>query len=80
MAATSTLGVEGVDGTVADGRQGVFDAAGLIEGVGVDRHLDVHFLGHAQAAVDGRRGRAPVLVQFQAHGTRRDLLAQGLGA
>ncbi|MNP02599.1 hypothetical protein D3C76_944570 [compost metagenome] len=80
MAAASALGVEGMDGAVTDGRQGVFDATGLVEGVGVDRHLDVHLLGHAQATVDGRRGRAPVLVQLQAHGTGGDLLAQRLGA
>jgi hypothetical protein len=34
MAAAGTFGVEGVDGAVADGGQGVFDATGLVR-VGV---------------------------------------------
>ncbi|MNP16023.1 hypothetical protein D3C76_1084020 [compost metagenome] len=46
----------------------------------MDRHLDVHLLGHAQAAIDRRRRRTPVFVQLEADGTGSDLLAQGLGA
>eukprot|EP01022_Parablepharisma_sp_SALTPOND_P030350 TRINITY_DN760_c2_g1_i1.p2 TRINITY_DN760_c2_g1~~TRINITY_DN760_c2_g1_i1.p2 ORF type:complete len:1290 (-),score=479.69 TRINITY_DN760_c2_g1_i1:1065-4934(-) len=76
MAATGTLGVEGVDGTVLEGGQGVLQEATFIEGIGVDGHLDVHAVGHSQAVVDGRRGGAPVLVQLQADGAGADLFFQ----
>ena len=45
----------------------------------MDRDLDVRLVGDGEAAVDGGRGRAPVLVQLEPAGTRRDLLAERLG-
>ncbi|MNS96451.1 hypothetical protein D3C72_1307500 [compost metagenome] len=77
MAAARPFGVEGMDGAVTDGRQGVFDTAGFVEGVGVNRHLHVQLLGNGQAAVNCSGRRAPVLMQFQAYRTRVNLLAQG---
>src|SRR5690606_26994380 len=79
VAAAGTLGVVGVDGATLEGGQGVLHEAGFVEGVGVDRSLDVVLFRHRQAAVDGRRGGAPVLVEFHAHGAGFELLLQGLG-
>ena len=79
MAASGPLGVVGVDGAALHGRQGLLDETGLVEGVGVDGHLDVHGLGHGQAVVDGGGGGPPVLVELEADGAGGDLLLQGLG-
>ena len=38
--------------------------------------LDVVLIGHAHTAVDGRGGRAPIFVQFQAAGSGADLLLE----
>ena len=54
----------------------VLDEARFIQRVAVDRDLRVGLLGHTQAAIDGRRRRAPVLVQLQADRTGFNLLAQ----
>ena len=78
MAAAGTFGVVGVDGAALEGAQGGFDEAGFIQGVGVNRHLHIVLIGHAQAVVDGRRGGAPVFVQFQPNGAGLDLLDQRL--
>jgi len=78
MAATGTFGVIGVDGTALERAQGGFDETGLVEGVGVDRHLHVVLVGDAQAIVDARRGGAPVFVQLEADGAGLDLLDQRL--
>ena len=51
----------------------------LVQRVGVDHHLHVVVVGHRQRAVDGRRRRAPVLVQLEAGGAAQDLLDQRLG-
>ena len=45
----------------------------------MQRHLDVHLIGHGQRTVDSRRRRAPVFVDFQANGTGGNLLAQRIG-
>ncbi len=57
----------------------VLDEARLVERVGVDRHLHVVAVGDAEAVVDRRRRRAPILVQLQAAGAGLDLLDQALG-
>ena len=51
----------------------------LVERVGVDGDLDVVFVGHRQAGVDGGGGGAPVLVQLQPAGAGLDLLLERLG-
>ena len=53
----------------------------FVERVGVDHHLHVVIVGDAEAAVDRRRRRAPVLVQFERAGAGLDLLDErgGLG-
>ncbi len=78
MTAAGAFGVVGVDGAPLEGAQGGFHEAGLVEGVGVDRHLHVVLVGHVQAVVDGCRGGAPVFVQLQADCTGLDLLDQWL--
>ena len=62
-----------------DGGNRVLDEAGLVQRVGVNRHLHVELVGHRQARVDRRRRRAPVLVQLQADRAGANLLAQRLG-
>ena len=57
----------------------MFDETRLVERVGVDRHLDVHLFSDRQTVVDGRRGCAPVLVQFEADGARLDLFGERSG-
>ena len=76
MTATRAFGVVGVNHPAVDGRQGVFHKTGFVQGVGVDRHLHVECISHAQTAVDRRRGGAPVFVQLHAHGTGLNLLFQ----
>ena len=66
MAAACALGVEGVDRPTFHRGDGVFDKARFIESIGVDHHLNVHLVRHAQAAVDGGRCGAPIFVQFEA--------------
>ncbi len=78
MAAAGTFGVVGVDGAALERAQGGFDETGFVEGVGVDRHLYVVLVSHAQAVVDGGRGGAPVFMQFEADGAGLDLLDQRL--
>ena len=78
MAAAGAFGVIGVNGAAGDGRDGVLDEAGFVDRVGVDRHLHIILVGHAQAGIDrGRRG-APILVQLQAAGAGAHLLGQRL--
>ena len=77
VAAAGPFGVEGVDGAAGDGADRVLHEAGLIEGVGVDAHLHVELIGHREAAIDRRRGGAPVLVQLKAAGPGADLFLQG---
>ena len=79
MAAAGAFGMEGVDGAALERLDGVLDEAGLVEGVGVDHHLDVVILGDRQAAVDRGRRRAPVLVQLERAGAGLDLFLQRIG-
>ena len=62
MAAARALGVVGVDRPALEGRDGRFDETRLVEGVGVDRDLDVVLVGDAQRLIDGGGGGAPILV------------------
>jgi len=57
----------------------ILDETGLVERVGVDGDLNVEFVCDAEAGVDRRGRRAPVLVQFQTDGSGEDLFAQRLG-
>ncbi len=77
VAAARAFGVIGVDGAAGDGGDGVVDEARFVDGVGMDGDLNVEFVGHAQAGVDGRRRGAPILMQFQAAGAGAHLLASG---
>ena len=76
MAAARSFRVKRVDGAVLEGGQRMLEKAPFVEGVAVQRHLDIHAVGHGQAVVDGGRRAAPVLVQFQADGARAHLLFQ----
>ena len=80
VATAGSLGMVGVDRSPADGANRVFDEPGLVDRVGMDRHLHVHFVGHAQTRVDRGRRAAPVLVQLEPDSARSNLLAQAFGA
>ena len=77
VAAAGALGVVGVDGAVLESGDGVFHKAGFVQGVGVERHLHIVPLRHTQAVVYGGGRGTPVLVEFQPHGARLDLLFKG---
>src|SRR5438105_11555478 len=76
MAAAGAFGVIGVDRPAADGRDGVFEEAGLVERVGMDGDLHVEAVGYIQASANRGGSRAPVLVQLQATGAGADLFLQ----
>ena len=57
VAATGPLGMEGVDDALLHRGDGVLDEAALVQGIGMDHHLNVHRVGDGQAIVDCRRGR-----------------------
>ena len=78
MAAACAFGVKGAQRAALRRGHRVFDEARFVQRVAVDRDLRVGLVGHAQATVDRRRCRAPVLVQLQADRAGLDLLAQRL--
>jgi len=62
VAATRAFGVIGVNGPAGDGRDGIVYETRFVQCIGVDRYLDIEFVGHAQASVDGGGSGAPILV------------------
>ena len=80
VAAAGAFGVKGMDGAALEGFDGVLDEARLVERVAVDHHLHVVFVGDRQAAVDGRRRRAPILVQLERAGAGLDHFFERSGA
>ena len=77
--AARALGVVGVDRAALERGDRVVDVARLVQRVGVDRDLHVVALGDAEAAVDRRGRRAPVLVQLEADRAGANLLDEPLG-
>src|SRR3954470_22664444 len=76
MTASSPFGVVGVDRPSSDGRNRVFNKSALVDGIGVNRNLDVVLVPDREAGIDRRRRRSPVLVQFQSTRACFDLMAQ----
>ena len=74
--AAGPFGVIGVNGPSGDGGDGRFGEAGLVESVGVNRDLDVEFVGDTEGGIDGGGRGAPIFVQFESAGARQDLFAQ----
>src|SRR5258708_39690366 len=70
--------MEGVDVAALERGDRVLDEAGFIERVAVDRDGDVELFGDAEAAIDRRRRRSPILVQFEAAGAGLDHLDERL--
>src|SRR5688572_11414775 len=62
VTATRSLRVISVDGASANGLQSRFHEPRLVECIRMNGDLDVKLIRHAQAAIDGRRGRSPVFV------------------
>src|ERR1051326_163334 len=65
MAAARAFGVKGVDVAALEGGDRILDKTALVQRIGVDRDRDVELLGHGETAIDRRRGRSPILVQFE---------------
>src|SRR3546814_18811410 len=61
-----------------EGRDGVLDVSGLIEGIRVNGDLNVHFVCHPKRLTNCGRCRAPVLVDLQTGRTGLDLFDQRL--
>ena len=76
VAAAGAFGVIGVNGAASDGGDGGFKEASFVDGVGVDGHLNVEFVGGFETGVDGRGGGAPIFVEFQAAGACFDLFGE----
>ena len=57
----------------------LFDEAGFVQRIGVQCDLHIHGIGDGQAAVDGGRCRAPVLVELQTAGAGAHHFLQRLG-
>src|SRR5580704_2934218 len=68
--------MEGVNVAAFERGNRVLDKTRLVERVGVDRNSNVQLLGDAEAGVDCRRGRSPILVKFQSAGAGLDHLDQ----
>ena len=78
--AARALGVVRVDAPPGDRGERVLHVAGLVQRVGVDRHLHAGLVGHPQAGVDRGGRRAPVLVQLEPADPGLDLLVQRVDA
>ena len=76
MAAARALGMEGVNDAAFHGGDGILHIARLVQRIGVDGNLHVHFVGHGERCPnDGGHG-SPVFMNLEAAGPRLDLLAQ----
>ena len=78
VSAAGALAVVGVNGPPFESLDGFFNAARLVQGVGVDGHGDVVRLGDGEAVVDRGGCGAPVLVEFHADRTGVDDVLQTL--
>src|SRR5262249_6956333 len=68
------FGVERVNGSSLDGRDGLLDKTALVQRVRVDENLYIHFIGDREATIDRCRRRTPVFVQLQPAHAALDLL------
>ena len=73
MPAARAFSMEGVNRAALERGDRVFHEAGFVQRVGVDHHLNVVNVGHAQAIVDSGGRCAPILMQLQGAGARDDL-------
>ena len=77
VAAAGAFRVIGVYRPASDGRDGVLNETGFVQGVGVNCHRDVVTVGHLPAAVDGGGGGSPIFAELQAAGAGFQLFLQG---
>src|SRR6266542_2903283 len=78
MPAPGPFRMIGMDGTAAEGGNGVLHKPRFVQRISVNRHLHVVLFSYPQTTVDGRWRCPPVLVQLQAQGTGLDLFPQRL--
>jgi hypothetical protein len=74
MSSARTFAVKRVDRPAFEGGDCVFNKAAFIEGVGVDRNLNVHVVGNGKAAVYRCGCCAPVFVDLQSANASFNLL------
>ena len=65
-----------MNGASLEGRDGPFNERGFVQGVGMDGDLDIMLVRNREAAVDGRRGGTPILVEFETNRPGLDLIFQ----
>ena len=79
MTTARTFGVIGVNGTITNRSQCVFDKAAFVQCIGVNSHLRVGLFCHIQAVINRCRCGTPIFMQFEANGACGDLLMQRIG-
>ena len=77
VTAAGAFRMVGVDRPAFERRDGIFDKAAFVEGVGVDTDLHIHVVGDRETGSDGRRSRAPIFVNLEACGACQNLFDQG---
>mmetsp|Transcript_24303 Transcript_24303/g.37461 ORF Transcript_24303/g.37461 Transcript_24303/m.37461 type:complete len:405 (+) Transcript_24303:486-1700(+) len=78
MSTSRTLTVVGMNRSILHGCQTSLTARAFVERIGMNRHLNIVLLRHAQTIVNGRRRGAPILVQFEPTCTRFNGIDQAL--
>ena len=76
MATPGTFRMEGMYRPSPDRADGILDETGLIQGVRMDHHLNIHIVCNRQTGINGLRRCSPVFVQLQCTGPRIDLFNQ----
>ena len=74
MPAPGALGMERMNSSAFERRDRVLDKAAFVQCVGMQHDLDVMVVGDGEAAIDGGRGRSPILVQLERARSGKNLL------
>ncbi len=78
MSAPRAFRVKSMNGAALERFDRGFDKARFVERIGMNCDLHVHLVGNRKTGIDGRRRRAPILVQLQSDRAVTHLLAQRL--
>ena len=73
MATASPFGVKSVDCSALHSRNGVFHKAAFIQRIGMNHHLNIHRIRHAETIINCCWRCAPILMQFQCRCPSRNL-------
>ena len=78
VSATSTFGMECVDGAAFECSYRVLNKTRFVQGVGMNSYLCICRLGHVQAVINRGGCCAPVFVQLKTNRACIDLFMQGI--